>query len=202
MGSINPGNGGTVGRGASVPRSEIDVDTASEPSIALILRAAAFAAERHRDQRRKGSEAAPYINHPLALANLLATCGVDDPAVLAAALLHDTVEDTETTPEELADAFGADVAAIVVEVTDDKSLPKAERKRMQVEHAAHLSDQAKLVKLADKVCNLRDLSHSPPDWPLERKREYFDWAKAVVDQMRGTHARLEALFSVEYARRP
>jgi guanosine-3',5'-bis(diphosphate) 3'-pyrophosphohydrolase len=178
------------------------MDAASEPPIALILRAAQFAAERHRDQRRKGSEAAPYINHPLALANLLATCGVDDPAVLAAALLHDTVEDTETTPEELVEGFGTDVAAIVVEVTDDKSLPKAERKRMQIEHAAHLSDQAKLVKLADKVCNLRDLTHSPPDWPLERKREYFDWAKAVVDKMRGTHARLEVMFAAEYARRP
>jgi guanosine-3',5'-bis(diphosphate) 3'-pyrophosphohydrolase len=173
-----------------------------EVSVALILRAATFAAERHRDQRRKGTDAAPYINHPLALANLLATCGVDDPAVLAAALLHDTVEDTETTPEELAEAFGGEVAAIVVEVTDDKTLPKAERKRMQIGHAAHLSDQAKLVKLADKVCNLHDLSHSPPDWPLDRKREYFDWAPAVVDQLRGTHARLEAMFAAEYARRP
>lgn len=174
----------------------------SEVSVALILRAAAFAAERHRDQRRKGSAAAPYINHPLGLANLLAECGVEDPTVLAAALLHDTVEDTETTPEELAESFGAEVAAIVVEVTDDKALPKADRKRMQIEHAAHLSDQAKLVKLADKICNLRDLSQSPPDWPLERKREYFDWAKAVVEQLRGTNARLEAMFTAAYARRP
>lgn len=173
-----------------------------QPQIALILRAAQFAAERHRDQRRKGSEAAPYINHPLSLANLLANCGVDDPTVLAAALLHDTVEDTETTPEELAKLFGSAVAAIVAEVTDDKELPKAERKRLQIEHAAHLSYQAKLVKLADKVCNLRDLIHSPPDWSLERRREYFDWAKAVVDQMRGTHTQLEGMFVAEYARRP
>jgi len=174
----------------------------SEVSVALILRAAAFAAERHRDQRRKGSAAAPYINHPLALANLLAECRFKDATVLAAALLHDTVEDTETTPEELVQTFGSEVAAIVVEVTDDKSLPKAERKRMQIEHAAHLSDQAKLVKLADNICNLRDLSQSPPDWPLERKREYFDWAKAVVEQLRGTNARLEAMFTAAYARRP
>jgi GTP diphosphokinase / guanosine-3',5'-bis(diphosphate) 3'-diphosphatase len=174
----------------------------SQPQIALILRAAQFAAERHRDQRRKGSAAAPYINYPLALASLLANCGVDDPAVLAAALLHDTIEDTETMPEEIAGAFGSDVAAIVAEVTDDKSLPKAERKRLQIEHAGRLSDRAKLVKIADKVCNLHDLNHSPPDWPLERKREYFDWAKAIVDQLRGTHARLEAIFADEYAPRP
>ena len=174
----------------------------SQPQIALVLRAAEFAAVRHRDQRRKGKDGSPYINHPLALASLLAGCGIEDPVVLASALLHDTVEDTATTPRELAQEFGSEVAAIVVEVTDDKALPKAERKRMQIEHAAHLSDQAKLVKLADKVCNLRDLSHSPPDWPLERRREYFDWAKSVVDQMRGTHGRLEALFATEYARRP
>jgi len=178
--------------------------TIPEDAIASILRAAAFAAERHRDQRRKGKDASPYINHPLALARLLADeCGEHDPKVLVAALLHDTVEDTATTLVEVEQLFGAEVAAIVREVTDDKSLPKAERKRLQVERAAHASRAARLVKLADKICNLRDLSSAPPtDWTRERLREYFDWAKAVVDRIRGTHPQLEALFDQEYLRKP
>ena len=167
------------------------------------MRAAAFAADRHRDQRRKGADASPYINHPLALASLLSQCGVCDPIVLVAALLHDTVEDTATALAEIEQTFGRDVAQIVAEVTDDKSLPKADRKRLQIEHAPHLSDRAKLVKLADKVCNLRDMDRSPPvGWSVERRREYFDWAKQVVDQMRGTHAGLEQLFDEAYAKRP
>ena len=171
--------------------------------IALILRATAFAADQHRNQRRKDAEASPYINHPVALANLLAQAGIGDVTTLAAALLHDTVEDTDATAEVLTRAFGGEIAAIVLEVTDDKSLPKADRKRLQIEHAAYLTTPAKLVKLADKICNLRDVSHSPPtDWPLERKREYFDWARQVVDGLRGVHVELEALFDVEYARRP
>ena len=124
-------------------------------TLAVVLRAAAFAAEKHKNQRRKDAEASPYINHPIALANVLATeGGVVDPDVLCAALLHDTIEDTETTAEELRRAFGESVTAIVLEVTDDKSLPKAERKRLQIEHAKHASPQAKLVKLADKICNM------------------------------------------------
>jgi guanosine-3',5'-bis(diphosphate) 3'-pyrophosphohydrolase len=175
----------------------------SEHDTTLILRAAAFAAERHRGQRRKGADASPYINHPLALANLLCECGERDPTILMAALLHDTVEDTGTTLTEIEQVFGGRVAAIVGEVTDDKSLPKSERKSLQIEHAAHLSAAAKLVKLADKICNLRDMDTSPPiDWPLERRREYFDWAKQVVDRMRGTHVQLEELFDVAYAKRP
>jgi len=181
-------------------------ETATIPDDAIpsILRAAAFAAERHRDQRRKGKDASPYINHPLALARLLADeCREQDPKVLVAALLHDTVEDTATTFVELEQLFGAEVAAVVREVTDDKSLPKAERKRLQVERAAHASRAARLVKLADKICNLRDLSSAPPtDWTRERLREYFDWAKAVVDRIRGTHPQLEALFDREYLRKP
>lgn len=172
-------------------------------AISRILGAATFAAERHRDQRRKGKDASPYINHPLALAGLLASCGERDPTVLMAALLHDTVEDTATTFAELEQAFGPEVAGIVREVTDDKALPKAERKRLQIEHAAQLSRHAMLVKLADKICNLRDILVSPPtDWSAQRKREYFDWAKAVVDPMRGVHPRLEALFDEVYARKP
>lgn len=179
-------------------------DVNSADDVQLILRAAAFAAERHRNQRRKDVEASPYINHPLALACLLAyECQEQDPTVLAAALLHDTVEDTGTTFEEIEQVFGSQVAAIIREVTDDKSLPKAERKRLQIERAAHASRGAKLVKLADKICNLRDLTASPPaNWPVERKREYFDWAKKVVDHMRGTHDRLEQLFDAASALRP
>jgi guanosine-3',5'-bis(diphosphate) 3'-pyrophosphohydrolase len=171
--------------------------------VSRILSAATFAAERHRDQRRKGKDASPYINHPLALANLLAGCGERDPVLLMAALLHDTVEDTATSFADIEHSFGREVADIVREVTDDKALPKAERKRLQIEHAAHLSRRAKLVKLADKICNLHDIIVSPPtDWSAQRKREYFDWAKAVVDPMRGVHPHLEALFDREYARKP
>jgi len=171
--------------------------------MSRVLSAATFAAERHRDQRRKGKDASPYINHPLALASLLAARGERDPTLLMAALLHDTVEDTATSFEDIERAFGGEVADIVREVTDDKRLPKAERKRLQIEHAAHLSRRAKLVKLADKICNLHDMVVSPPtDWPLERRREYFDWAKAVIDPMRGVHPELEALFDREYRRKP
>src|SRR6185369_12298336 len=131
--------------------------------VGLVIRAVEFAAEKHRDQRRKDSDASPYINHPIALANVLANeGGVFDPEVLCAALLHDTLEDTATTRAELDAAFGARIRSIVEEVTDDKSLPKAERKRLQIEHAASISREAQLVKLADKVCNLRDLAERPP----------------------------------------
>ena len=171
--------------------------------IALILHATAFAADKHRSQRRKDAEASPYINHPVALAHLLAQAGICDTTVLAAALLHDTIEDTDATAEELTDTFGGEIAAVVLEVTDDKSLPKSARKRLQIEHAAHLSTPAKLVKLADKICNLRDVSQSPPqDWSIERKREYFDWTRQVVGGLRGTHPRLEELFDIEYSKRP
>ena len=172
--------------------------------IPRILQAAAFAADKHRLQTRKDKDATPYINHPLALACLLAyECAEQDQTLLIAALLHDTIEDTQTTFEEIASRFGTDVAEVVQEVTDDKSLAKEERKRLQITHAGTASRTAKLVKLADKICNLRDISSSPPaNWSLERKREYFDWARQVVDQIRGTHGRLEQLFDAEYAKRP
>lgn len=172
--------------------------------ITLILRATSFAAHKHRNQRRKDADASPYINHPLGLARVLADeGGITDPATVCAALLHDTVEDTDTTPEELEREFGPEIRALVQEVTDDKSLPKAERKRAQVEHAAHISDKAKRVKLADKICNLRDVASTPPiDWPLDRRREYFDWAKSVIDNLRGVDTRLEAVFDSAYKLRP
>jgi guanosine-3',5'-bis(diphosphate) 3'-pyrophosphohydrolase len=171
--------------------------------LALLLKALAFAAHKHRDQRRKDPAASPYINHPIALADVLMNeGGVTDVEVLCAALLHDTVEDTATTPQELKDIFGPRIAGIVAEVTDDKALGKAERKRLQVEHAARLSPEAKLVKLADKICNLRDVAERPPaTWDLARRREYFDWAKRVVDGLRGAHPRLEAAFDAAYGMR-
>lgn len=169
-----------------------------------VLRALAFAAHKHRDQRRKDSGASPYINHPIALANILCNeAGINDVDVLCAALLHDTVEDTDTSVDELLRQFGPTVARIVMDVTDDKTRPKAERKQAQIEHAADACAQAKLVKLADKIANLRDIVDQPPaGWPLSRKQDYFDWAKSVVDRVRGVHATLEALFDREYARRP
>ena len=161
-----------------------------------VFQALAFAAHKHRDQRRKDEDASPYINHPIALADILVNeGGVTDHVVLCAAILHDTIEDTETTYEELVVAFGREIADVVAEVTDDKSLDKAERKLLQIEHAAHASPRAKLVKLADKTCNLRDLATTPPaDWSDERRREYFDWAKKVVAGLRRTSAALEAAF--------
>lgn len=164
------------------------------------MTALAFAADKHKNQRRKDAEASPYINHPIALANvLLNEAGVEDPRVLIAAVLHDTIEETDTTELELVKHFGKDVADIVLEVTDDKTLPKADRKRLQIEHAANISQRAKLIKLADKICNLRDIAASPPaDWSDDRKREYFDWAKAVVDAQRGAHPGLEHLFDKAY----
>lgn len=171
-------------------------------SVAMILKAAQFAAEKHRDQRRKDADASPYINHPLALAGVLAVeGGVENPDVICAALLHDTIEDTKTTADELRAIFGDKVTGIVLEVTDDKNLDKAVRKEEQVRHAPHISPEAKLVKLADKICNLRDILASPPaDWSADRKRQYFDWAARVVAGLRGSHAGLERIFDEIYAR--
>jgi GTP diphosphokinase / guanosine-3',5'-bis(diphosphate) 3'-diphosphatase len=176
----------------------------SRTSTSLVIKAANFAAFKHRNQRRKDADASPYINHPLALANVLSNeAGVADPVVICAALLHDTIEDTETTSAELQTTFGKVIASVVFEVTDDKALPKAERKRLQIVHAGIASRRARLVKLADKICNLRDITTSPPaKWNLRRKRKYFDWAKEVIDELRGTHRKLERLFDEAYAERP
>ena len=173
-------------------------------AVSRVLQAALFAAEKHKNQRRKDAEASPYINHPIALANIRDTeGGVTDDDVLCAALLHDTTEDTKTTADELREIFGDAVTDIVLEVTDDKSLPKAERKRLQIEHAAHASPQAKLVKLADKISNLRDILASPPaDWSVARKQEYFDWSVKVVAGVRDVHPGLALAFDQLLIRRP
>jgi len=175
-----------------------------DPDMVILFRALSFAAEKHRDQRRKDDHGSPYINHPIAVARVLCEeAGVTGTTVLCAALLHDTLEDTETSAEELNTQFGAKIGGIVMEVTDDKRLSKAKRKRLQVEHAAGISHGAKLVKLADKICNLRDVVEAPPvNWELERRQAYFDWAREVADRVRGTHAGLDALFDAAYLRRP
>jgi len=166
------------------------------------VKAVAFASDKHRNQRRKDADASPYINHPIALANILANeGGITEVAVLCAAVLHDTIEDTQTTDAELRQIFGEAITSIVLEVTDDKNLDKATRKQKQIEHAPHISREAKLVKLADKISNLRDILSSPPaDWPAERKKDYFDWASKVVDGVRGVHPELETVFDGLIAR--
>ena len=180
------------------------VKARAHAEITLLMDALAFSAHKHRNQRRKDVDASPYINHPIALARVLAVeGGITDHKTLAAAILHDTLEDTETTYEELKEKFGRTIAQTVREVSDDPTLAKADRKRLQIEHAKQLSRRAQLVKLADKTCNVRDMaSQAPQGWELSRRREYFDWAKKVVDQIRGASKKLEAAFDEAFAARP
>jgi (p)ppGpp synthase/HD superfamily hydrolase len=166
--------------------------------LAALLRAAEFAAHAHRTQRDKGELGGPYVNHLIEVARLLADAGAPLTVVLAG-LLHDTVEDTEVTEAELAEGFGAEVADLVAEVTDDKSLPKAERKALQVAKAPHKSPGGKMIKLADKTSNLRRLIRTPPDWPVARKHEYFAWATSVAEGCRGVNPTLEAAFDAAHA---
>jgi len=170
--------------------------TSDSTTLPVIFAALAFAAERHRDQRRKGDDEAPYVNHLIAVADILLNTGeVVDADVVIAGILHDTLEDTDTTAEELESRFGARVRAIVEEVSDDKTLLKEERKRLQIEHAPHISREAKLVKLADKISNVRDVGLFPPaGWPDERRLEYIVWAENVVAGLRGANAALERRF--------
>jgi (p)ppGpp synthase/HD superfamily hydrolase len=160
-----------------------------------------FAAERHVGQRRKGEAAEPYINHLAEVADLVARAtGGSDVELIIAAVLHDTVEDTDTSFADIARHFGDRVAGLVAELTDDKSLPSAERKRLQVEHAAHASPGAKVIKLADKTSNLRAMADSPPrNWPAARRAAYLEWGRAVVDNCRGANPWLEAKFDAAAA---
>ena len=167
-----------------------------ESEQSFLLRALDFAARKHRDQRRKGSEAPPYINHPISVARILAEDGgVTDAVTLAGALLHDTVEDTETSFEEIEAEFGPAVRQVVAEVTDDKGLSRAERKRLQVERTPVASDRAKLIKLGDKISNLVDLVHAPPvGWTRDRQVDYLNWTLQVVAGCRGVNPALDALY--------
>ena len=162
----------------------------------LILKAAHYSALKHRDQRRKDKYASPYVNHPISVAKIISEIGkIEDPEVLAAALLHDTIEDTETTVEELLDNFGERVCKLVQEVTDDKTLPKLERKQKQINHAKELSGGATLIKLGDKISNVTDITNTPPtNWDSDRKLKYFDWAEKVINNCPKVNTPLEEYF--------
>ena len=168
----------------------------TEYEMSSILAAVHLSADKHRSQRRKDAQATPYINHPIEVADLLWRIGnVRDIAVIVAALLHDIIEDTKTTPDEIESRLGKRVSSLVLEVTDDKRLPKSDRKRLQIEHAPHLTDGAKQIKLADKICNVRDVADSPPkDWDVQRRRDYLNWAEKVVEGLRGSNPPLEAFY--------
>ena len=176
-----------------------------EAPSAAILRAATYAATQHGIQKRKDKTGVPYINHPLGVAEILARVAqVTDPLILQAALLHDTVEDTDTTPEDLTREFGPKVRDIVMEVTDDESLPKAQRKQMQIDNAPNLSHEARLIRIADKIYNCSEIrADCPHEWSLEKKLNYLGWAETVVSKIRGTNADLERLFdkTVEASRK-
>lgn len=170
--------------------------------LVRLFEALNFSAQKHRNQHRKGMEASPYINHPIGVAHVLVKDGVvEDETTLIAALLHDTIEDTDATEEEVEEKFGKEIAELVMEVTDDKRLEKQKRKDLQVKHAPLLSRRAKMIKIADKVCNIRDILERPPrDWSLERKQEYLDWSRRVVDGCRGCNEKLERRFDELYGR--
>lgn len=167
--------------------------TPTEQRVSKLLKAAWFAAEKHTDQRRKNPAATPYINHPIEVAEHLSRVGnVSDEDILIAALLHDTIEDTETTEQEIRDAFGDAVLLLVLECTDDKRLEKAERKRLQVVNSPHKSSGAKQIKIADKTCNLKSILAEPPSgWPVSRQLEYFQWAADVVAGLKGVNENLD-----------
>ena len=158
-----------------------------------LVEAINFACIKHKDQRRKDASATPYINHPVGVCHILMIeAGVQDTDVLAAAILHDTLEDTETSEGELSQVFGPAILKLVLEVTDDKSLTKDERKKRQISHAKEISDGGKLVKMADKLYNLRDLKRCVPDgWDLERVQQYFRWARMVVAGCKGVNSYLD-----------
>lgn len=171
-------------------------------ALQQVMTAAWFAARKHASQRRKGAAAEPYVNHLIEVAQLVAGALAEpDAGVVMAALLHDTIEDTGVTREELAARFGPDVADLVVELTDDKSLPKEERKRLQIENAPKKSVRAQAIKIADKTSNLRGILSSPPvNWSYERKKTYFDWARQVVDAFPAPNPILKAEFERTHAR--
>ncbi|KAK3761696.1 hypothetical protein RRG08_016128 [Elysia crispata] len=174
-------------------RNSLSQDEALSKVVKEIVRCTNFAALKHKDQRRKDKQQTPYVNHVIGVAHILVSeGGISDVSVIQAALLHDTVEDTDTSFYELQAEFGEDVANLVKEMTDDKSLPKAERKALQISHASQASYRAKLVKLADKLYNLRDLRRCTPEgWSEERVQEYFEWASQVVAGLRGTNQTME-----------
>ena len=170
--------------------------SAQTPDLTKIFQACIFAANKHQDQIRKDQEGSPYITHPLFVAQVIWEIGgVADTNILVAAILHDTIEDTKTTRTELRKTFGKSILDIVLEVTDDKSLPKPERKRLQAVHAPNLTYAARIIKWGDKFVNCSDVLNSPPkDWPIERQRNYIQWNSDVLYKIRGTNLALEATY--------
>jgi len=166
--------------------------------LQTILQAVSFATLKHHGQVRKDQQHSPYATHPIRVAQTILEIGeVNDRALLVAAILHDTIEDTGTKADEILEKFGKDVLGLVLEVTDNKSLEKIERKRLQVVHAPHLSISAKIIKLGDKLVNCHDMLDSPPaDWSLTRRQDYIQWAADVVHGMRGANHNLESTFDI------
>lgn len=171
-----------------------------------IIEAFWFAANRHKCQTRKGVGKVPYINHPIAVAKLLSDFGESDTDLIVAAVLHDVIEDTAKTEsdikqlsDEILSRFGENVLLTVLEVSDNKSLPVEERKRLQVVHTPTLSDRAKKLKIADKICNILDIKTDPPEkWSKQRKIKYLNWAKQVVDGAKGLNKKLDQYFDQVY----
>lgn len=174
---------------------------ALEDTVPLLIDAAKFAAEKHKTQMRKDG-VTPYINHPVDVVEILWKVGeVRDGVTLIAAFLHDTIEDTDTTANEIANRFGDEVASVVLEVTDDKTLSKAERKQRQIDTAPHKSNRAKILKIADKASNIKSLIELPPtDWSNERIVQYLDWSEKVVAGLRGQNSKLEVYYDTLLAK--
>lgn len=166
----------------------------------LLIKAAVYAAEKHKYQRRKGFNQVPYINHPLKVASILSKFGETKVELLIAAILHDVVEDTDASDEEVALEFSKEVSDLVLEVSDDKDLPYSIRKELQVKGAPTLSEDAKKIKIADKICNIEDILNYPLDWSTERKLTYLDWAKEVVSGCRNVNSELDRLFDETYSK--
>jgi len=168
----------------------------------LFLKALKFAADKHKNQKRKNFAGTPYINHLIDVANLISEKGgVDDEIILTAAVLHDTIEDTDTTAEELTLLFGGKICHIVLEMSDDKTLDKKVRKQKQVEDSRHKSYEARVIKIADKISNVKDVLYNPPAlWTTSRRRDYLFWAREVVNSIRGTNAGLEAEFDALFSK--
>ncbi|NOQ24273.1 MAG: HD domain-containing protein [Bacteroidales bacterium] len=172
----------------------------------VIIDAVSFAAERHKNQARKGLGKIPYINHPIQVAKLLSDFGEENDELIISALLHDVIEDTTKDEKEIKELsniilnkFGEIVLLIVLEVSDNKSLPVEERKRLQIVHTPTLSDSAKKLKIADKICNILDIKNDPPvNWTVERKLKYLDWSKQVVSGAKGLNEKLDQHFDQVY----
>lgn len=165
------------------------------PSLSKLLEAFELAAEKHRLQRRSGYDGLPYINHLIKVTRILwDVAEVRDANTLLAAILHDIIEDTDTTEAVIAEKFGPSVGSIVLEVSDDMSLPTAERQKIQLDSASSLSKQAKIIRIADKGCNLRDIMSYPVAWALEKKQDYLQHTLKIIERTRGTHPLLEQWF--------